>query len=140
MVKWTSNADQLAKRYGARAAAIIGALAKGMRRAALAVERAMVKRLGGSGAPWSYPVPVRSGHLRRSTFVKTPDSTLAVVGNNADYADAIHGGYVSEWAGRGRHRQRMKAQGRPFLDDAVKDADPEAIVTLAVADALEMAA
>lgn len=139
MADWTSNADQLAQRYHARAAALIGAVRASLRKAALAVERAMVKRLSGSGAPWSYPVPVRTGFLRRSTFVQMPDSNLAVVGNSASYANAVHTGYVSEWAGRGKHRMRMKAEPRPFLDDAVKDVDPASIVRDGIVAALEMA-
>lgn len=138
MPSWTSNADQLAKRYGARAAAIIGAIRASLRKAALAVERAMVKRLSGSGAPWSYPVPVRTGFLRRSTFVQTPGDALAVVGNSAAYANAIHTGEVSTWAGRGKHKMQQR-QARPYLDDAVKDADPAAIVSAGIKGALELA-
>jgi phage gpG-like protein len=139
MVEITTNAALVAAKYRDRAAALAPAVRASVGRAALAVERAMVRRLEGSGAPWSYPVPNRTGHLSRSTFVQQPAANMAVVGNNADYAMAIHSGLVSQWAGRGKHRT-VQHEPRPFLDDAVKDADPASIVYDGVAGAiLEMA-
>lgn len=135
MTDLTTNAGQLAERYRARGDAVVRAARSALSSAALAVEREMVKRLSGSGAPWSYPVPVRTGHLRRSTFVQRHD-TLAIVGNRAAYASAIHTGQVAEWAGHGKHRQAARP-ARPFLDDAVKDVDPAKRVTAAIVAALE---
>lgn len=124
----STNAGTIAERFRRRAAAVVGAIRGSVRRAALAVEKFATKRLSGSGAAWSYPVPVRTGFLRRSMFVQQPAPLFAIVGNSADYANAIHTGYVSEWAGRGKHRMRMKSSARPFLDDAVADADPAGMV------------
>lgn len=133
-----TNAGDLANLWQRRRLGWLRALRDGVRRAALATERAAAKRLSGISRPWSYPVPVWTGFLRRSMFVRQPSATLAIVGNSADYARAIHTGYVPTWAGRGKHRMVQK-DARPFLDDAITDADPAGIVRGAMTKALEMA-
>jgi hypothetical protein len=95
----------------------------------------MVMRLNGGGAPWTYPVPVRTGYLKRSTFVRQPASTVVVVGDTAVYAHAIHEGVIPVRAKGGGYRMAIHAR-RPFLDDAVTDAQPGAIVTEAIVGAL----
>lgn len=76
------------------------------------------KRLQRS-ATGAYPVPVRTGHLRRSLAMLFPGQSKAglsagldeaIVYNPAAYAWAIHQG-----------REDMGTEGRPFLSDAVKD-------------------
>jgi hypothetical protein len=63
---------------------------------------------------------------------------LAIVGNSARYAHAIHSGNVSQWAGRGEHRM-VQRQARPYLDDAVEEVDPAGIVQGGIREALGMA-
>lgn len=126
-VQVETNAEAIAEAIRTRGDELRRAIGTGLRKAALAVERAQVKRLSGGGEPYSYPVPVRTGHLRRSTFVRKLGEFEYAVGNTASYAYAVHSGNVNEWAGRGRRRM-VSRPARPFLDDAVQDAQPEGIV------------
>ena len=86
------------------------------------------KLLSGTGAAWSYPVPVRTGNLRRSLWRITPagykggqpNETYnlgpgeAYVGDSAEYARAIHDGRIFRRALSGG-----RGMGRPFLTDAM---------------------
>lgn len=123
-----TNAAHLAIAWRRRRERLDAAVTRGIRRAAVAVDRAQVRRLQGSGQDevGAYPVPVREGHLMQSHFFDILGSRLAVVGNRSIYAHAIHEGRGSS-APYGR---------RPFLDDAVKDADPTAIMALEVRKAI----
>lgn len=120
MSKITTNADELAKAYQERAAALTPAVARGLLKAAVAVDIAQVENLRGSNAdaPGSYPVPARSGHLLGAHFFEVQNEHLAIVGNSAEYALPIHEGQGSS----------AKYGRRPFLDDAVDKVDPTAIV------------
>ena len=83
--------------------------------------------LSGSGPAWSYPVPVRTGNLRRLLWRITPAGYKggqpsgsynvgpgeAYVGNSAEYAHAIHDGRTYRRALSGG-----RGMGRPFLTDA----------------------
>lgn len=97
-----SNAGQVAARYQARERRLGQALRRGLRLAAIAVDAAQVENLSGSGPPGSYPVPVRTGNLRGGHFYQVRNERLAVVGDTAEYAAAIH-------------------VERPFLDRAAED-------------------
>lgn len=81
--------------------------------------------------PGSYPVPVLTGHLRRSLdFVKPGESKTsngitfragkfeAIVYNSAEYANVIHEGKLSS----------AKYGRRPYLDDAVKKVNIQGIL------------
>lgn len=131
-----SNAGEVADAIRDRLGELRTAITFHLSRAALAVERAQVRRLSGGGQPYSYPVPVRTGHLRRSTFVRKLGEFEFAVGNTADYAHAVHSGKVREFAGRNKPRIVQRSP-RPFLDDAVEDAKPEDIVSDGIVQTFE---
>lgn len=114
-----SNGAALAKKYRQRIQRMDAALLRGMKKAAAAVDRAQGKNLSGSGADaaGAYPVPVRSGNLRGSTFINVSSGKLAIVGNTAEYALAIH-------------------RERAFLDDAVASTDVVGIMAIDVRKAI----
>lgn len=128
---------QLSERLQALAAALSAALRRGLGDAAKAVNDDARANLSGTRAdpPWSYPVPRRRGNLFRHQQQKVVDSHTAYVFNDAAYAAAIHNGYVSEWAGRGKHRMRIRPP-RPFLDDAAESAQPLMVIQREVQGAL----
>ncbi|RCX32076.1 hypothetical protein [Thioalbus denitrificans] len=105
-MKTTSNALAIARRWNTRRGQLDGALRRGLRKGAAAVDREQVRNLSGSGAdaPGSYPVPVRKGTLRGGHFFQVENARLAIVGNTTVYAARIH-------------------DERPFLDDAAEDVD-----------------
>jgi hypothetical protein len=112
------------------AAAVLAALERGVTLALVATNRAAQDNLSGgaAAAPWSYPVPNRSSNLLTSQQQAKDTPTSGYVFNTAAYAAAIHNGYVSQWAGRGKHSMRMKAAPRPFQDDAVATAQPLMVI------------
>lgn len=103
MINIKSNASDLTRRLKAIGNGVGKATSKGLARWALLAHREAHKLLSGSGkpAPGSYPVPVRSGHLRRSEDYVLPgrskhgitagDSEAWLV-NSAEYARPIHDG------------------------------------------------
>lgn len=106
MIRFGSNANAVSRRYKRRARAVERGTRAGLRRIAEKIDIEQEKNLRGpsSAPPGSYPVPIRSGNLRQSTFSRVQSSRLAVVGNAAAYAALIHG-------------------DRPFLADAVNAVD-----------------
>lgn len=115
----TSNAGNIYRRWEKRRQSLDAARKKGLRNAAAAIDAAQVENLAGSNAaaPGSYAVPNRSGNLMGSHFFQVKSSSMAIVGNKAAYALAIHEGLGSS-----------KVHGRrPFLDDAVESTDYFAI-------------
>ena len=123
----TSNAGRIAELYRERAGRWRAAALSGLRRALVAVETAATRRLGGGGAAGSYPVPVRTGNLRRSMGFKLLSDTTGVVFNTARYAAAIHGGLQPrKHAGSGADAVYVfdSVPARAFLDDALEDAKP----------------
>lgn len=121
---------QLSERMAALAAALSGGLRRGLARAVTLVNKAAIKNLSGSrkAAPWSYPVPVRTpGGLRANQHAEMAGALTGYVFNTAPYAGAIHSGYVSSWAGRGKHRMAFH-KPRPFLDDAVDAEQPLMVI------------
>lgn len=110
MLRTHNNAAAIAAKYRERAEKLTEAVARGLRRVAAAIDRAQVKNLSGAGAPGTYPVPARTGHLRQSHFFTVESDVLAFVGNTARYAIDIHEGRSSS----------SKYGRRPFLDDAAE--------------------
>lgn len=104
MAKIRTNAGQLAARWYKRAAAFNAAVQKGIRNAAILVNRKQVENLSGNGPPNSWPVRNVTGNLMRGAFYRVLPTGAAVVGNTARYAFKIH-------------------EDRPFLDFAVNDVD-----------------
>lgn len=126
----THTPAQLSRKMLAIIKALDAALSRGMKKAATAVNRAAIKNLSGSrkAEPWTYPVPVRTpGGLRGNQAMQIESPTTAYVFNTATYAGAIHSGYVSSWAGRGKHRMVFH-KPRPFLDDAVASEQPLMVI------------
>lgn len=120
--------------FGAKVQAIIAALQaalpRGLAKAVTLVDNAAKANLSGSrkADPWTYPVPVRTpGGLRDNQHSEVSTPLSGVVFNTAAYAGAIHSGYGSEWAGRGKHRMTQRL-ARPFLDDAVAAANPTMVI------------
>lgn len=102
-MKFTSNASQVAKSILNRAKGTRDAVRAGLTRVALSINAKQVENLSGKGTDEAggFPVPVRTGHLRRSADIEV-NETEAYVMNTAEYAAAIH-----------------KRNG-PFLGDATK--------------------
>lgn len=128
-----TNARQVAAIFADRSKRWDAALARAMRRALVAVEGAAADQLSGSGAPLSYPVPVRTGYLRRALGSKLVSQTEGLVFNTANYAHAVHSGRVG--VGYGRKGVRQVA-ARPFLEDALKKARPGDMIFQAMERAL----
>ena len=136
-----SNAADIANGIDNTGNAIEKAVRAGVARAAFAIERAQIENLSGAGDPYSYPVPVRTGHLRRSAGVEQPAAHVAIVFNSAVYAWAVHAGdvneYRSHYAGPSDDATMVVSRRpRPFLDDAVKRTPYIDIVAQAFAGAL----
>lgn len=120
-----TNARQIAAVFADRSKRWDNALRSALRKALVAVEQAAAEKLSGSGAAGSYPVPVRTGFLRRSLGIKLAPSS-GMVFNTAAYAWAIHNG----------RSDRVQTKARPFLDDALKQADPGLIIQAEMRGAL----
>jgi len=102
--------------------AIPRAVDRGLERSAMGLHRAAMSFLsGGKGRPGGYPIPMRTGHLRRSLDWLGPNRSKsqngmsfatgpheALVYNSAVYSRAIHDGRGSS----------AKFGARPFLTDA----------------------
>lgn len=126
-MRLTSNAREVELIYASRRTRWGAARRSGLRKAVVAVENAASELLSGSGAAGAYPVPVRTGHLRRSMGSKMQGDSAGAVYNSAEYARAIHDGVVGRWNGRGKVAI-VQVRARPFMTDAVEKADPTAIV------------
>ena len=135
MIGIQTNAPEVAAAIAAKRDAIAAAVQKGMRSALLAVEAEAVRNLSGGGKPYSYPVPVRTGNLRRARTVQQPEPGLGLIAFTADYAWAVHSGKVTQWAGRGKTREVQRTP-RPFAEDAVETVDPAHYIIEAVAEAV----
>ncbi len=132
-----TTAEQTAAAIARKRDAISGAVSRGTRSALLAVETEAVKNLSGSNAdqPGAYPVPVRTGQLRRDRTVQQPQPGLGLISFMSDYAWAIETGVVTQWAGRGKTR-RAQVGARPFAQDAVDRVDPAHFVIDAVSQVI----
>jgi hypothetical protein len=131
MSVWT-NAGAVARAYRKRMSQWAAGLRAGLRRIALEVERRQVDNLSGGGTSpaGSYPVPIRSGNLRRSTGFRV-EPLVAFVFNTALYARAIHNGFVPYGNGR-----NSKMRAREFLLDAGKATNQGAIMRFELARVL----
>ena len=121
MPRIETTAEQTADALRAKREQIASAVSTDLRSTLLAVEREAVKRLSGSNgdAPGAYPVPVRTGELRRDRTVQQPSPGVGLIFFNAAYANAIETGEnVTQWAGRGKTR-RVSREPRPFAQDAI---------------------
>lgn len=110
----TSNARDVIKGIVNRAKGTNDAVRAGLTRVALAVNAKQIENLSGSGEdnPGGFPVPVRSGHLRRSADIEV-NNTEAFVFNSATYAASIHktnGPFLGE-AAKGMQLSRQFATG-----------------------------
>lgn len=131
MTRGESNYAETAAKFDRWAAAIASGVASAMRDITIGVEREAVKRLtGGSKPPGSYPVPVRTGFLRRSMGSRY-NTESGIVYNTAIYARAIHEGFSPY----GNPRVAYPIGARPYMTDAVAAVDP----TVVVEDALNKA-
>jgi hypothetical protein len=133
MTSFSTNAARIKALFEDRRAKWDAALAKAMRKAVFAVEASAVDFLTGSGAARGYPVPVRTGFLRRALGSKVESQTSGIVFNSAGYARAIHSGEIAVGF---KGRQRKKINARPFLEDAMKTAQPGALIVQAMSAAL----
>lgn len=88
------------------------ALARFYQRIAVLVERGASERTRGQGAPGSYPIPVRTGDLRRSIASESNDRS-ATIFSTAVHAGAQHRGYKPYGNARAK-----PIPPRPFLFDA----------------------
>lgn len=106
--------------------------ASGVNEAVQSVNAVARKNLAGAkrAAPWTYPVPRRSRNLFINQKAQTTTAASPFAGyvfNLAPYAAAIHSGYVSRWAGRGKHVMAFHAP-REFIDDAVNTVNPLMVI------------
>jgi len=124
MLKTTSNIKSFTRRMDAIAKRIPKALDKGLSRWAVLAHKDAMSNLSGPGGTGifeehnlgGYPVPVRTGHLRRSEGYVLPGSSKhgitarhgqAYLVNTAVYAKKIH------------EAKTGKFSPRPFIDDAI---------------------
>lgn len=137
MISIHTTAEQVAANIQRKADGLSAAVRDGMTDALNAIEREAVKNLSGdlNAKPYSYPVPARSGNLKNNRIVSQPSPGVGIIAFNAAYAWAVHSGHVTQWAGRGKTRQ-VDRTPRPFADDAIKAANPAAIVIEHVREAM----
>jgi hypothetical protein len=124
MADVTTNAGVLAAKYRQRAAAVPGAMRRGVRRWLLEVEAGAVRRTTGSGAAGDYPVPIRTGALRRYHGVRQLGDAAGLVFNRAAHAHAIHSTGFRAYG----NPHAPFHQPRPFLADAAREVDGLAIL------------
>lgn len=128
----TTNAPALARQWTQRGTAVPAAVAVGVRNIVTAVEIEAEKNLRGAGtsAPGSYPVPVRTGFLRRG-LGSTASGNRGLVFNAANYARKIHDGFQPF----GNPIARA-VPARAFFDDALAAVDAGSIMAKATERAL----
>lgn len=129
----TTTAGQLARTYAEREKRWDASLQRALRKIIALVDRGQVKNLtgGGSAAAGAYPVPIRTGFLRRSGGSRV-EPRAGMVFNTAEYANAIHNGGVHPY---GNPNAQVIA-ARPFLQDAADRVDHLAIMADAAREAL----
>lgn len=133
MVNVETNAGPLRDQYAIMGRSLDGALQKGMRRLVLSVEREQVRNLGGSGGSGDYPVPIRSGNLRRSAGSRVAGPLLGFVFNRATYARAIHEGFEPY-----NNPNARQVRARRFLDRAAEAVDGGEIIQRALREGLAL--
>ncbi len=89
-MKFLSNAKAVAKLFLNRAQRTPKAMRAGLTAVAIAVNEKKIENLsGGDNAAGSFPIPVRSGNLRRHADMQILSSHAEVM-NTATYAMSIH--------------------------------------------------
>lgn len=109
---------KLAAAFMARRRKLDAAMKRGLRNWAAEVDRKQVDNLRSGNRPGDYPVPVRTGNLLGGHFFRVESSRMAIVGDTAAYAKAIHDGEGSS----------AVYGPRPYLEDAANDTDGPAIL------------
>lgn len=127
----THTAGKLAQQFQRYAAAWSRGVAEGLRDIAIAVERQAVRNTSGSGAPGSYPVPIRIGKLRGSIQSRFGQRESMVIAT-AVYSSAIHNGFTPY----GARNARKSYTARPFLQDAADSVDAQEIMLIRLDKAL----
>ena len=112
MININSNASKIKRNFASRKARFIAGLKKALTVLAVKVDNEQVKNLSGdlNDGAGAYPIPVRTGNLRRGHFFNVSPQLFAIVGNTTSYAKTIH-------------------ETRPFLDDAVDSVDAVKLVS-----------
>lgn len=122
-----TNAAQIADVFAARRKRWDAARQTGLRRIVAAAEEEIGKRAAGGSASGDYPIPVRSGFLRRSTGSKVGQAE-ALVFNSARYARAMQEGYHPYG-----NKRAAKMPPRRFFDDGIAAVDSAEIMAVAIA-------
>lgn len=125
----TTNAADFVSTWQGRAGRVRQSLHNGLMALLVEVNRKAIENLSGTGESGSYPVPVRTGNLRRSeNWYMTSDLTGYVQAGDANtpYAVPIHEGEGSS----------AKYGARPFVDDAVDQTEPADFMVPALEEAL----
>jgi phage gpG-like protein len=114
------SADEVKQAMARAARAIPMARRDLLRNLAIQAERESIRLAGGSGAPGSYPIPIRTGTFRRGFGFELRDDH-AIVFNETRYARAIHKGYRPYG-----NPHATPIPPRPYFDDALKALDLDA--------------
>jgi phage gpG-like protein len=131
MITIEHNFGDRATQFARYAGAWTRAVAAGLRDIAISVERAAALNLRGrSKIAGSYPVPVRTGNLRRSLQSRFNDRESMVI-VSAVYARAIHQGFTAYGNPTARY-----VPGRPYLQDAIDSVDRNEIMAIRINKAL----
>ena len=125
--------EALSALYLTRAAALKTAVPRATASVLFTVQREASKRLAGHGEPGSYPIPIRTGHLRRSMGSRRDSDYSGYVFNRARYARAHHDGFRPY---NNPHASPIPA--RPFLTDAVAAVDAGLVFRKHIAKALRI--
>lgn len=129
----STNAGDVSGKFADRAVRWWNTLPRAMHVALGRVHNQAVELVSGGGEPGSYPVPVRTGNLRRAMGYRVETIASGIVFNDAGYAQAIHSG---ELAVGYRGGKRKRVDGRPFLEDAANLVPPGATISEMMAAAL----
>ena len=135
MADLITNAGRIAAIYRQRRARWTAAVRRGLVEVLKRVDKAAVENLSGKGAPGGFPVPVRTGHLRRSQDFRLIGAAEGIVFNTAAYAAPIHDGRQTIRAAGGGHRV-IATTRRPFLQDAANKVDATQVFQAKVREAL----
>ena len=115
----TLDTTEIQAALGVSRAQLTPALRHFFQRIAVLVERGGEANLRGSGAPGSYPIPIRTGDLRRGQGSES-NSRSATIFNTSIHADAQQAGYLPYGNPRAK-----PIPPRPFNWDAARAAPVE---------------
>lgn len=116
------DAAQVQAAMGQGAMLIPAAREAMLRSLAIQAERSATRLAGGPGtdAPGAYPIPIRTGTLRRGMRFRVQKDS-AIVFNSVAYARAVHDGYQPY----GNPRAHA-IPARPYFSDAIAELDLDA--------------